>query len=447
MIRMKCVLCAAVLASAVFFPGCGAKTVNNSIQVTAENQAVSDLAREFFDNRTKLPGNYSALTSLINKLPFPKGLSQTNIQSDVNEKPYSLTVTYKTTDETDEVTDLMLFRNAALLFASVEDLDSVTFIGLSPDEASEAFSFSISRSGAEEAVGAMSLYNASADDMQRLIEYTTSEDFDMLFSSAGGSYIGGSAAELSGETFDLTHIDGALSYWILNENSNGYAGRECVSEGHAVLETAEENGELLVYSIVSYGEFSFENGIFTVTSGSGAIPTVILLKKTPGGIYVLEEYREPMDGSGYMESLKEMFPGKLLAAAQNAHDHMPALDAQKEAYAARYLARIGREAEIMSGHVMKTLADMNVEASNALLDMYWDYPYWIGTEEKIENGERFVYEKKWTDKGGGDGTVSFIKSKFGGGVVEKVVIEIKNGEMTYLEGTPRSSGKYPPGSE
>ena len=108
-------------------------------------------------------------------------------------------------------------------------------------------------------------------------------------------------------------------------------------------------------------------------------------------------------------------------------------------YAKEYLAGVRDEAKIQQ-HVPKTLTNMNVKASNALIDLFNEYPYWIGTEEKIENDVRYVYEKQWEDKGNGDGTVTFKKYEYDTKkVTEETVIEIKNGELNYIKGEVRTA--------
>ncbi len=136
--------------------------------------------------------------------------------------------------------------------------------------------------------------------------------------------------------------------------------------------------------------------------------------------------------------LEEMFPKGLLNKAKNAQSYYEALVVQKEAYAAAYLQKIGREAKVQDVLDDLALPDMSTEASNLLLEIYWDYPYWIGTEEKIENGVRYIYEKKWESAGNGDGVVAFEKRKEEGTIVEYVEIVVKDDHMTCKAGTPRS---------
>jgi bla regulator protein BlaR1 len=67
-----------------------------------------------------------------------------------------------------------------------------------------------------------------------------------------------------------------------------------------------------------------------------------------------------------------------------------------------------------------------VEASNKLLAEYTKYdeflnncPYWLGTLERIENGERFIYEKEHSKTSDGYDLITFRKTRANGEVVEE----------------------------
>lgn len=242
-------------------------------------------------------------------------------------------------------------------------------------------------------------------------------------------------------------LETAMRLAILNSNATRYLEGECTAEGHILLgnETrvnAKDNTEeeYCAYALVSYGEYGFENGIFTKVSGSGAIPTKITFKINAQGEYSLAEYEQAQDGSLYEPSIREMFPENIAERALHYTDEDSAkLQAQEEVYAKEYLAGVRDDAKIQQ-HVPKTLTNMNVKASNALIDLFNEYPYWIGTEEKIENDVRYVYEKQWEDKGNGDGTVTFKKYEYDTKkVTEETVIEIKNGELNYIKGEVRTA--------
>lgn len=143
------------------------------------------------------------------------------------------------------------------------------------------------------------------------------------------------------ETRKPKSIDKAVSIAIKNRGKNGYLEGEVATEGHLILDTEERNGKIIVYTISSFGYFGFENGIFTKISGSGAIPTVISFSKNEKGEYTLLEYKEPVDGAGYTDSLKKMFPSKLWDKVFSAWKYYPELARQQETQAGEYLKALG----------------------------------------------------------------------------------------------------------
>ncbi len=234
-------------------------------------------------------------------------------------------------------------------------------------------------------------------------------------------------------------IDQQVSSAILSTYESGYSIGECSAEGHIILKIEKNKDVMTVYAVVSYGEWGFENGIFTKISGSGAIPTVITFEKAASeseSDYFLKEFKEPKDGSYFEPSIKEMFPLSLRIPALNAHQYYSKLERQEEVYARRYLSSIGRDAKIQADNTEMPLDSMNVEAADCLLEleMFNEFPFWIGTRETIENGERYVYEKAWEDHGDGDGIVTFTKRIYEGDIVEKTVIRVEKNKLIFLEG-------------
>ena len=83
---------------------------------------------------------------------------------------------------------------------------------------------------------------------------------------------------------------------------------------------------------------------------------------------------------------------------------------QEQAYAKSYLEQIGREAEIGDygdfPHTLLTDVGVPVEVSNALGDIResapddpaWLAPSWLGTIERLEDGERYVYEQAYDEE-------------------------------------------------
>ncbi len=88
---------------------------------------------------------------------------------------------------------------------------------------------------------------------------------------------------------NLNSMEEAVSRAIKNQGKSYLAG-EVATEGHIILDTEEKNGQIKAYTIASFGYFGFENGLFTMISGSGAIPTVMTFTKNGSGAYVLLQY-------------------------------------------------------------------------------------------------------------------------------------------------------------
>ncbi len=232
-------------------------------------------------------------------------------------------------------------------------------------------------------------------------------------------------------------INQAVSSAIISQSAGYYQG-EVASEGHKILKIDKGENETKVYVIASCGNFAFENNIFTNISGSGPIPTVITLSKNSNGEYSTIDYQEPEDGIHNAESLNKMFPPYLRQSLFIFEElYYPTILRQHRAYANDYLVLIGRKAIIESGSLDVELDNISDQASNDLGSMYNDYPYWVGSLEQIEDGIRYVYEKGYEDKGNGNGIVTYTKSIYGGNVVEKAVIEVKNDKIIYLEGEER----------
>ena len=234
-------------------------------------------------------------------------------------------------------------------------------------------------------------------------------------------------------------LDEAVSLAVKGRRT-AYAQGEVATEGHIILDSENMNGKVKVYTISSYGAFGFENGIFTKVSGSGAIPTVITFTKLENGTYLLAEYQEPMDGAMLTESTKKLFPAKLHERVLSAGKDFEALRDQQEAQARAYLQSIGRVAEVSAGHVPKTLAKINVGASNKLfseLNKYNsflnDCPYWLGTREQLEDGVRYIYETSQSKTEDGFDLITFQKKMEDGTIVQEAKYKIVGSEPQLIK--------------
>ena len=194
-------------------------------------------------------------------------------------------------------------------------------------------------------------------------------------------------------------FDAAVSSALLSDEIKGqYAEGECAAEGHIILGSEETaDGVVKVYALTMTGNYGFINDNFEKVSGTGIIPAVITLREQAGS-YESEGIEFPLDGSLYAGSVKEMFPAQYVERAMKQDDaDRTELQQQESAYAAAYLKKIGREAAIGDHrdfeHVLLTELGVSVEASNRIVEMkeLGDYPYWVGTQEYLRDGVRYIY--------------------------------------------------------
>lgn len=387
------------------------------------NENVSDnQIKRLYDARVKYIGDASANARILGSLPFADGFSVTSMKLKTDKEPYSITVYMDFTGENLEANNLE--KMAVLYFLLVENADSISFV--IDDEV-----YTTDRSLIEDTgIYGFNEYDGSYESFEKIYNEVTMES-------------------------GYKTLEEGVSQEILKYNSGRYLKGECAAEGNIILETEEINGLINVYAFTSYGEYGFENGVFTKVSGTGVIPVKMVFTRYDGDKYMCKGYRktkggenytksigyhEPKDGKYYIDSIKGMFPERLweevLGDDRNVHKKLVLQECE---YAQKYLESIGRKCRI--GEVERELSDMNVEASNKLLDMYGEYPYWIGTFEKTENGVRMVYEKQWESRGNGDGTVTYKKYIYDTDkVVEETVIDIKDGEISYIKGKEREEG-------
>ncbi len=197
--------------------------------------------------------------------------------------------------------------------------------------------------------------------------------------------------------FDL---DEAISQAVLTYNKERYGQGECVAQGHEILEQKQEaDGSVTVYAITMFGWYGFEDDCLVKVSGSGTICNVLTFSLDEQRGYLLEDYKEPLEGGYYVSSVRDMFPEHLWDTCLTYDEkRYNKLQKQEYAYARQYLKKIGRQADVTEhidreGRLM-TDAGVSVKVSNKMSDMEKlnKYPYWIGSREEIIDGVRYVYK-------------------------------------------------------
>ncbi len=216
----------------------------------------------------------------------------------------------------------------------------------------------------------------------------------------------------------------------LKAESEVYLEGECFGEGHIILGTEQKEDIEKIYTLTMVGNYGFQNGNLVKVSGSGVIPAIITLHKNN---YVEIEY--PKDGNRYEESINEMFPKRYRNRIfKEKESDIENLKKQERAYAEKYLKQINRNASVGNygdfEHILLTDVGVSVEVSNHLLEDFYKfnykYPYFIGTQEYLENDERVVYELSYDEK---QKQIIFTKYSYDyDKMIEKFIFDAVTGE-------------------
>ena len=232
-------------------------------------------------------------------------------------------------------------------------------------------------------------------------------------------------------------LDAAVSQAIFDAHDYRDAWRgECPAESHVVFDVEKNDNIYKVYMFETFAMYGFENGYFTIRSLSSS-PTVMTFEKT-GDDYILIETLHAQDGSGYGDSIREMFPKRFVnrALLPWPSDSIKS-SKQLRAYAEDYLARLGREEEIRNyddiPYVSFTDIGLSVEVSNKILenDRLYEYNYDLGYYESLEDGIRYIYR---TDYDYDRNVVIFTTEVYAtGDITEKIEVDGQTGEIVFSE--------------
>lgn len=225
-------------------------------------------------------------------------------------------------------------------------------------------------------------------------------------------------------------LDAAIRAAILNENVGDYLPGECQGVGYKIIETFEEDGVLSVYALTQYLEYGFQDGVLVNLSGTN--PKVLMRFETADdGSYDLIFYARLDLFSDLSEEEIEKLLEPLNKSGKSyiySDEDLQLIRAQADEDARAYLKSIGRASEVgvRSEHEGKLLTDL-VPDSELLMDLakdeiYSRYPEWVGTQERIEDGVRYVYRTEYDEAAR---QIVFTKSLFDTDeAVEQWVVEL-----------------------
>ncbi len=217
---------------------------------------------------------------------------------------------------------------------------------------------------------------------------------------------------------DRGNIEEVVTNYLLARKRRSYYQGEKAIEAHKIHRIEEKEDYITLYMEVSFAWYGFENGYFTPVSGSGAIPTVMVLKESGDGYQVID-YQEAMDGGMWLESIKQMFPSDIaemiLGDDANTAEELRQLQQEK---AAEYLTEINRSEAKIKERVDKYRDNKEKRRAITLVtNVQGDFPDWEGTKEILvrTGGKhpgakvRVLLETSCTE--GNDGTYEVLLQK------------------------------------
>lgn len=357
-----------------------------SILLTSKNSLTDDRVKGNFENLIQYKNSYvgdnSNTNNLIQSLGF--GSFKERIELSTSEEPYAVKVYYNLNNINTNKNDIKneLFINSIIIFSLIENVDELHYYILDEpysDNLKVKYEFTFTRGDIENRL-----------DLENISYYSSDEEkFNALLQ------------KISKYRKISSSLDEAISNAVKDSIYEDYYLGELDTEAHVILGKKEIENKLDVYTIVNYGSFQFENDVFTLVSGAWGLPMVLTFEKDENNNYYFIDYKEAVDGGMYVDSIKEMFPTYLIPKVMNSDKYAEKLSEEQRLQAKKYLDSINRNTDINIDYVFDSKYEkeyldtyISAEAQDKLFSVVelYDYPTWIGRNEKLIDGVRYVYE-------------------------------------------------------
>ncbi len=192
-------------------------------------------------------------------------------------------------------------------------------------------------------------------------------------------------------------LDKAVSELILFETSRSYFSVDDYAitqgEGHVLFGEERTENSVTVYGYFSHCCFGFENGVLTNNAGSAGHSAFAATFDITESGYQNGSLWLPDDGSLNWPSIEEKFPDEFERKVKRFRD-FETLEEQERAYAKAALNELGIDCPIIDygGFAHQTLVD---DESLDLFKGIAEYPDWIGSILRFENGVGFIYSTSY----------------------------------------------------
>lgn len=428
-INIKVILTVIVLAVAVsfiffYFPPQKPAQTDVKGADSGQNENV-----DFFKYKSQYLGDNTNDVNIAQSLSFPDGLKYSSLELLTGDNDI-LTMRIILSNETDKSSEdydvkRSFSYNAMLVFALIQNCEQVTYCVNQNGDVVELSSRQ--RPWAVEVV---------KGDPYEITD--TKENFEKYLQDL-------SKIDFAKIPVYSSNLEQSIANAILSVNEGIYYEGELAAQGHITLLTRTEGMQTAASVYAKYFQFQFQNGILERCAGSER-PYKFTFTKDKYGNYILSNTETPKEGAYYMPSLYELFTDDVVDKIKSiSEDNDATLNIENQIIqsAKAYLDSINRgDAKISLSYQEKAyppLSESNAMEFDILYKAYTDYPYFVGTIEKIEDGKRYVYETGYEKEGDAD-IFSFKKTLYEtGDVTENVKVKLQAGTLTTLDGELRQT--------
>ncbi len=219
-------------------------------------------------------------------------------------------------------------------------------------------------------------------------------------------------------------LEEAVVRTVLEQEEGRFLPGEFQGAGCKIFAALPDGEDLAVFALIEYREYSFINDVFTNVSGCRARVRIDFGRED--GAYAAQRYVHLEIDTLPEEEIEELMAPLKEAGADTVYSDtdLTELRAQVNGAAEEYLRRLGRDASVAERETLdlEWLYDKGISDS-AMSRILEDekassYPDWLGTEERLENGERFVCRTDYEEQ---THLITYTKTRYDSGEVVEIL--------------------------
>lgn len=216
--------------------------------------------------------------------------------------------------------------------------------------------------------------------------------------------------------YDGQSLHEAVGELLQAKTKEIYGDEECAVESHRIVSALGKDGKTHVSVLTTTGAFRFMNGNLIRLDKMNIEPAVMVLVKNAAGNYEVEYADYANIGIEGEEAIRQLFvkqtADNVLGTMETFRQDLANQEKQAAADYAASLSRtceVGTFAEFPVEYLDKKVANTDVMDKILVDPKLMPYPIFIGNQEYLENGTRYVYETAFREE---DATILFKKYDF-----------------------------------